>query len=58
MAGYIHHSVGQGGTGENAGGRDRDDRFETCGFRTDGRVDEIDGVVAHTNDEIEYGKYA
>ena len=26
MAGYIHHSVGQGGTGENAGGRDRDDR--------------------------------
>lgn len=52
----VHHTVAHGGTGKDADGCNEDDGAIARHLGADGGVEEIYGVVAHTDDEVEHGK--
>ena len=54
MAGYVHHAVAHRRSDEYAYGGDDDDVLEGCRPRAYGRRQEVDGVVAHSDREVEH----
>ena len=56
VAGNVHHPVGKQATRENADGRHPNDGAIFGRLRADGRVEEVDSVVAHANIKVEGGE--
>ena len=56
MTGNVHHTIAQHTARKNAYGGNDDQRFKPGRLRADGRIEEVDRVVAHTYIEVESSK--
>ena len=54
MTRHVHHARGHHGSDNDTERSYNHHLAEGCHLGTDGRLEEIDGVVAHTNEKVEY----
>ena len=56
VAGHIEHAVAQRGACKHAYRGDDDNRAEACNLGSDGRIEEVHCIVAHTHHQVKYGQ--
>ena len=56
MPGHVHHAVAHGSSGKHTDGCHQDDGLELGHLGSDGRIEEIHRVIAHSDHKVEHGK--
>ena len=53
----VHHAVTQRGTHKHTDRRDNQDGAKACDLRPDGRVQEVHGIITHSDHQVENGQH-